>query len=153
MRISDFGNLRKALDTFDRNGRYSSRGHWSIARGGYDLWFEIYYDNYPVVDCVAGELERCNSDELSDPDYIRVCELIHEVYPDIPMPKLWAYRITYLGSGNEVYEPGEVIDSDENGEIYYSQDEAFSAALDEIKYSGYLTREECDIDTFEVGEI
>jgi hypothetical protein len=145
--VSDLGNLRKALITFDYNGRYSSRGSWSIARGGYDLWFEICYKNTPVIHCVDGELENCC---LSNDAYIKVCALIHSVYQDIPMPSEWGYRLTYLGETTRFWESGEVFDSTEYDDIYYSGQEAFDAALDHIKFSG-LTRENFDIDTFELN--
>ena len=30
---------------------------WSIAKGGYDLWWEIYYEGYTVLQCIVGKLE------------------------------------------------------------------------------------------------
>lgn len=38
-----------ALKTFDSNGKSSTRGNWRIANGGYDLAFEVYYNNTPVA--------------------------------------------------------------------------------------------------------
>lgn len=38
-----------ALKTFDRNGEISTRGNWRVANGGYDLAFEVYYNNTPVA--------------------------------------------------------------------------------------------------------
>lgn len=55
--------LRKMLRCFDYNGKFASYGAWSIACGGYDLWFEIYYNGQPIIRCVAGELE------IEVPDY------------------------------------------------------------------------------------
>lgn len=147
MIISDLGNLRKALITFDSNGRYSSRGSWSVARGGYDLWFEICHKDIPVVHCVDGELENCC---LSTDDYLKVCNLIHKVYPDIPMPTEWGYRLTYYGSGNRYWENGEALDSTEYDNHYYSNQEAFDAALNYIKFSG-LPRSDFEIETFEIN--
>ncbi len=53
-----FTGLIPALKKFDKTGRYSKCGKWSIANGGYDLWWEIYYEDYPVLQCVAGELRE-----------------------------------------------------------------------------------------------
>lgn len=36
--------------------------NWGIARGGYDLWFEIYYKGIPVIGCVDGEIEAYNAE-------------------------------------------------------------------------------------------
>lgn len=35
-----------------------SEGNWTIAEGGYDRWFDIYYNHNhsPVADCIAGEV-------------------------------------------------------------------------------------------------
>ncbi len=52
-----FTGLVSALKKFDENGKYSKCGKWSIANGGYDLWWEIYYEDYTVLQCVAGKLQ------------------------------------------------------------------------------------------------
>lgn len=33
-----------------------SNGNWKIVKGGYDLWFELYYRDHPVVQCIDGKL-------------------------------------------------------------------------------------------------
>lgn len=53
----NFSGLRNALEQFEDNGNYAKCGKWSIAKGGYDLWWEIYYEGYTVLQCIAGELE------------------------------------------------------------------------------------------------
>lgn len=56
-----FAGLKDLLKTFDEHswkGSFS-RGDWKIANGGYDLWFELYYGNQVVAQCVAGKLS-CN---------------------------------------------------------------------------------------------
>ena len=52
-----FSGLRNALEKFEDNGEYAKCGKWSIAKGGYDLWWEIYYEGYTVLQCIAGKLE------------------------------------------------------------------------------------------------
>lgn len=44
-----FNGLKLALQKFDKNGKYAEAGLWSIANGGYDLWWEIYYNGYTVL--------------------------------------------------------------------------------------------------------
>lgn len=51
-----FTGLKTALNQFDKTGKYTKCGNWSIANGGYDLWWEIYYNGYTVLQCVAGKL-------------------------------------------------------------------------------------------------
>lgn len=75
MKISRLGDLKQAYLTYSNNGRYGKRGLWSVARGGYDLWFEVYYDNIPIVDCTDGELENIYED-LSIEDFDAICQVI-----------------------------------------------------------------------------
>lgn len=49
--------FQKLLEKFDEDGRYAGCGKWTIGKGGYDLWWEIYYDNQCVLRCVASEVE------------------------------------------------------------------------------------------------
>ena len=72
--------LRKCLREFDENGRYASAGEWSIARGGYDLWWQLSYAGTPVIDCVAGKLRN---DSLEERDFQRISSIIKEEYPDV----------------------------------------------------------------------
>ncbi len=53
----NFIGLRTALEKFEENGKHAKCGKWSIANGGYDLWWEIYYEGYTVLQCIAGRLE------------------------------------------------------------------------------------------------
>ena len=48
--------FRKLLHSFEEDGYCVSGKHWKIAKGGYDLYFEVYYDEIPVIDCVCNEL-------------------------------------------------------------------------------------------------
>lgn len=51
-----FAGLKTALLKFEEDGKYAECGSWSIAKGGYDLWWEIYYNGYTVLQCIDGEL-------------------------------------------------------------------------------------------------
>lgn len=61
-----YRQLRTVLKAY-RNGEreHYTRGDWSIATGGYDLWFEIYYKGIPKVQCIDGELEVGNDDNIN----------------------------------------------------------------------------------------
>ena len=52
-----FSGLKTALKNFEKNGEYAKCKDWSIANGGYDLWFEIYYNGYTVLQCINGKLQ------------------------------------------------------------------------------------------------
>lgn len=72
--------LRDVLRKFDSNGKFAKSGHWHIANGGYDLDWELYYDDVPVVQCIAGELENGH---LPDFAWNKVRNIILSEYPDI----------------------------------------------------------------------
>lgn len=74
--------LRLLLQIFDEygwKGSYSV-GNWSIANGGYDLWFEIYYNQIAQIQCIAGELTVVN-EEVINPKAVLNCIL--EVYSNV----------------------------------------------------------------------
>lgn len=76
--------LRLLLQIFDKygwKGSYSI-GNWSIANGGYDLWFEIYYNQIAQIQCIAGELTVMNEDaKIINPKAVLNCIL--EVYSNV----------------------------------------------------------------------
>ena len=76
--------LKTVLDKFEDNGKYAKQGKWSIGRGGYDLWWQLYYDGTAVVDCVDGELEN---DCLSSEDFKRITDVICSVYDGLKVLK------------------------------------------------------------------
>ena len=62
-----YSQLRELLKTYKNGSRKSyTRGEWSIAEGGYDLWFEIYYKGIPKIQCVDGELFVGNDNEIDE---------------------------------------------------------------------------------------
>lgn len=75
--------LKDVLQTFNDHGWEGSfsRGNWRIANGGYDLWFELYYKNQPVVQCVSGELSSNFGLDASEKEM--VFGKILEVYDDL----------------------------------------------------------------------
>lgn len=62
----NFEALRKARERMDdsRDGQLGRCGNWKIALGGYDMGYEVYYKNYPVmrVNYELNEYEFYNSD-------------------------------------------------------------------------------------------
>lgn len=79
-----FGGLKKALNDFEINGRYAECGYWTIARGGYDCWWEIYYQGYTVLQCINGELQGgfrpINFTEETEKQLIK---RVKEIYTDL----------------------------------------------------------------------
>jgi len=69
--------LRKLLRSFEEDGYCVSGKHWKIAKGGYDLYFEIYYDEIPVVDCISNELENLC---LDDSVFKKIAKIIIQEY-------------------------------------------------------------------------
>lgn len=80
-----FTGLKTVLTKFDKNGKYASCGDWSIAKGGYDLWWEIYYKGYTVLQCINGELSggfRPVS-EFTDATEQRLISVVKSIYTDL----------------------------------------------------------------------
>ena len=84
----EINGLRQCLRSFDNNGEYATNRHWKIAGGGYDLTWQLYYDNIPVVDCVGDDLELDREgDYTNEKDMIKIilqeydwCRYRKEVY-------------------------------------------------------------------------
>lgn len=65
--------IRQLLELFDEHrwkGGYSI-GRWSIANGGYDLWFEIYKDNIPQISCIDGQVSACRGQDSETEEIIK----------------------------------------------------------------------------------
>lgn len=71
--------LRSVLRKFDEDGKYAEGEHWSIGKGGYDLWWELSYDGIPVVDCVCNRIKNlCLTNDL----FNRIFRIVKEEYSD-----------------------------------------------------------------------
>ena len=64
--------LRAVRRFFEGSNRYARDGEWTVAIGGYDLWWEISYASRPVIDCVDGIVEAL------DPEFSTYAEKIVE---------------------------------------------------------------------------
>lgn len=58
MIVKPKGSLRSVIRRYYGGNKNSyTDGDWSIAKGGYDCWFEIYVSNQFFIKCVDGALE------------------------------------------------------------------------------------------------
>lgn len=82
-----FVGLKTALKNFDEDGRYAKCGNWSIANGGYDLWFEIYYDGYTVLQCINGKLQGGFRPipEFTEETEKQLIKRVKDIYEDLRM--------------------------------------------------------------------
>ncbi|WP_252241624.1 hypothetical protein [Clostridium sp. ZBS18] len=72
------GSLKRLITRYNNGNNNSYKdGKWSLAVGGYDLWFELYYNNIPVIQCIDGYLEVCNDN--MDIDYDKSISTIKEL--------------------------------------------------------------------------
>lgn len=60
----DLSDFKSMLDTLNNNGKQSRRGKWYIGNGGYDLWYEIYYNGLPVIQCINGRVNNITDKEV-----------------------------------------------------------------------------------------
>ena len=79
--LPEVGNLKKILDRFNSNGKSAKQGSWSIAKGGYDLDFQVSYKGEPIIDCVDGEL-HINKKEYEGGSTKEVAKIISSAYKD-----------------------------------------------------------------------
>ena len=80
VQIENFNGIRQLLRMFDDDGYCVYGVRWKIARGGYDRWWEIYYDEIPVINCIDGTIENCC---LEDAQFDRLKSIILEEYDDL----------------------------------------------------------------------
>lgn len=64
----NFNDLKDVLNAFDDIGWKGTAGFgdWEIANGGYDLWFELSYQDEVVARCVDGEMSFHNRMDAND---------------------------------------------------------------------------------------
>ncbi len=75
---NEIRSLKTALTNFKgRNWKGRTKcGNWAVANGGYDLWFEVYYNDVPVMQCVAGELSWCTNPQSFTEEALAVTKKI-----------------------------------------------------------------------------
>lgn len=80
--------LEQTLIEFeDRSATYPAVacGKWMIAKGGYDLFWELYYSGFPIAQCISNRVSIMCEDELRKDgiDTDKVLDCIKKCYPDI----------------------------------------------------------------------
>lgn len=84
--IPEKSNLTEILNEFDENGKYAEKGSWKIARGGYDLAFQLYYDGVAVVDGISSyginnlEIDRLTYGDDDEYDVKTLAQFIATIY-------------------------------------------------------------------------
>lgn len=80
----DFSGLKTALKKFNNNGKYTKNKNWCIVSGGYDLEFEIKYNNNVVLQCIGGDLHAVNSfSDFDNDDLQQVIAYVMNSYEDL----------------------------------------------------------------------
>ena len=84
MKIS-FAGLKSVLRKFETSGEYVCEGNWSIAKGGYDLYWEIYYQGVTVLQCVCNELEGGfrSIPEFDDKAEEKLINIVKDIYKEV----------------------------------------------------------------------
>lgn len=75
--------FKQMFARFCNDPHYASYGKWSCGNGGYDQWFEIYYNGTAVCDCVKGRCEWYGDNRmigLSDADVEAIKDYITAHY-------------------------------------------------------------------------
>jgi len=73
-KIHNKGSLKRLLKRFNNGNKLSYiDGDWKIAVGGYDLWFEIYLKDIPIVKCIEGKLSTCQEVGKKYLDIVKEC--------------------------------------------------------------------------------
>lgn len=105
------------LDEYDKNR--VSKGKWSIATGGYDLAWEVYYENVPVASCgTDNNLVGNNNNSFTgftEADMLRVItqEYKNVKCPEIEIPTVEDYEQylnDYFHDGSFTLEPENAFD-------------------------------------------
>lgn len=67
--IPEKANLKKILDRYNSNGKFAKQGSWKIARGGYDLAFQLYYNDLALIDGINDGFSNKTTLELDQDTY------------------------------------------------------------------------------------
>lgn len=105
------------LDEYDKNR--ITKGKWSIATGGYDLAWEVYYENIPVASCDTDNILIGNNNNsftgFTEADMLRVItqEYKNVKCPEIEIPTVEDYEQylnDYFHDGSFTLEPENAFD-------------------------------------------
>ena len=73
--------LREQLRNFEEDGMYVAGVNWSVARGGYDLDWELCYKGEPVLNCICNELINIGMEQSV---FKKICQIIIDEYDTNP---------------------------------------------------------------------
>ena len=57
-----------------------TRGKWSIANGGYDLDWELYYNNVPFMSKVDGENAKFHNSYMPEKQAMKIVGVIEAIF-------------------------------------------------------------------------
>lgn len=145
--VPEKGKLTQLLKQFDESGKTSRRGPWSIAKGGYDLSFELYYENQPVAQGYSdGEITSDFDLSKFDIDKKSLLNIINSVFNSTinesfndDYEKAWAYEVYRASDGELLATDGRL----KSYEIAVKYAEETAQAYEEQGYG------ECSYDVFE----
>lgn len=113
----DFGKLSRCLRLFDKSGKDARVAPWSIGRGGYDMDWQINYEDEigrlgtPVVESVAGRVEII----VPMYRYIGWEKLLKVLKKSFPYNKFGAMeRDVYPGDEDEPVGEAKMVEEDED---------------------------------------
>lgn len=125
-----FEGLNNVLKEFDNHGWKGTHFivPWKICNGGYDLWFELYYQGEPVASCINGKLESNFGLEQSDKE--ELFDRILKIYDNLKIKEEPELEKKFEGS-DEKNVKGDTSDF----EKYIPSDNILKAVeiLDSIK--------------------
>ena len=92
--------LRYCLRKYEENGKYATSGKWSIATGGYDLYWQLCYEETPLIDNVCNELTIDNRYDYSNLN--EVVSIILEEYENVNISSEESKELFYELGDSEV---------------------------------------------------
>lgn len=155
LKFSGLKNVLKAFDDHAWQGSFN-RDNWRIANGANDLWFELYYKDTPVVQCIAGELSSDFGLKFSEEEML--LGKILEVYDNLKVKKPNLTRrlnvtVQCLATYNSSIDVPSDLSFDKALEYAESHiDKIPLGTLDYVPDSDKLDVENCDFEDFNLEE-
>lgn len=132
--LPEKANLKKILDRFNSNGKSAKQGSWSIAKGGYDLDFQVSYKGEPIIDCVDGEL-HINKKEYEGGSTKEVAKIISSTYKDTSLKENVSDSESDWAMDNELKKT-KLKTIDDDSPVYKSKAGKYFSLGSDDKYSG-----------------
>lgn len=76
--------LKAVLRKHNETGEMARNLHWKIAKGGYDLCWQLCYDNVPIIDALQeiGYVELTNNRNIPERQWLKITDIIIKEYPE-----------------------------------------------------------------------